>query len=508
MLYVSLIVEVLRTRPARVFWSVVLAQALLWTLVPALFYSAPPGDLASVIAIGHELQLGTSFGPPLAFWAAEAAYDAFGLFGVYLLAQACVVVAYWAIFKLASAIVGPRQAGLALLLMVGISALTVPTPEFGPSIAVMPVWALILLHYWRALVERRGEYWFALAIECGLLLLISAAGIILLGLLALFTLATRRGRAALAAMDPWIAAIVAIVIGFPYLVWLFQADDVSGLFLRRLQLPGAPAHNPLEWARLFGVVVVAHAGFALLVLLASGWPQPRRAPPAAIERVPLDSFAKAYVYFFALVPALVATILAALTGRAVPLGGLAPLVLLSGLAVIVAAGDRIGLYHQRTSAYAWFCLLIVPAAMTVAAIVVLPWTLAVDLRVAQPADAMGLFFAESFQRRTGTPLTIVAGETPTAALVALRAPSRPSVLFGTARSPWATPDDIRMKGAVVVWRATDARGTPPPAISERYPDLVPEVRAFERPVEGRLPLLRIGWGLIRPQREPAAPPAR
>ena len=38
------------------------------------------------------------------------------------------------------------------------------------------------------------------------------------------------------------------------------------------------------------------------------------------------------------------------------------------------------------------------------------------------------------------------------------------------------------------------------AIKERFPDLVPEVpRAFERSVQGRLPLMRIGWALIRPQ---------
>ncbi len=43
--YVSLIIEFLRGRPAVVFWTVALTQAALWTLMPALFYSAPPGDV-------------------------------------------------------------------------------------------------------------------------------------------------------------------------------------------------------------------------------------------------------------------------------------------------------------------------------------------------------------------------------------------------------------------------------------------------------------------------------
>src|SRR5262249_7258556 len=82
-------------------------------------------------------------------------------------------------------------------------------------------------------------------------------------------------------------------------------------------------------------------------------------------------------------------------------------------------------------------------------------------------------------------------------LIALGAPSRPSLFLSATpeRSPWVTPDAIRSKGAIVVWPTADTAGTPPAEIKERFPDLVPEVpRAFEREVQGRLPLLRIGWG--------------
>ena len=63
--------------------------------------------------------------------------------------------------------------------------------------------------------------------------------------------------------------------------------------------------------------------------------------------------------------------------------------------------------------------------------------------------------------------------------------------------------------AIVVWPTTDTAGTPPDAIKAQFPDLVPELpRAFERTVQGQLPLLRIGWAVIRPQAAPdVAPPA-
>jgi hypothetical protein len=222
----------------------------------------------------------------------------------------------------------------------------------------------------------------------------------------------------------------------------------------------------------------------------------------------VDAFAGTFVKVLAVVPALLATVIAVMIGRPAPIGGAAPLVVLSGLAVVMAASDSIALYHQRVLGFAWTGLLLVPALFVPLLIFLLPWAAATDLKVALPARAMGHFFAENFERRTGQPLAIVTGDPRTAELIALAAPSRPSVLFDAApeRSPWVTADDIRTKGAIVVWLAADTTPTPPPDIKAYFPDLVPEVpRTFDRPVQGRMPPLRIGWAVIRPGSVAAAP---
>ncbi len=519
MLYVSLIIESLRARPRLMFWTAALAQASLWTLVPTLFYAAPPGDLPIVLAVGHEYQLGTDLGPPLAFWLADIAFRLTGgSSGVYLLSQICVVIAFWGVFALGRATVGIFQAVLAVLLMVGISALSVPTPEFGPAILAMPIWTLVLLHYWRAVGEGRIGYWIALALEIGLLLLTSYLGFVLFALLALFTAASARGRAALRTVDPWISAAVAVLVAVPYLVWLGNAEHVWTPMLERLarvDTNGAAT----EWLRIIAGLIVAHAGVIVFVLLATGWPAPRSEKVTTVDRGPIDPLARSLIYFFALVPALAATLAAvllgqtfegqALGGRTWSLASAGPLVIYSGLAVIVVAGESIRLCRQRFLSFTWVSLLVGPPVIMAVAILVLPWTLAVDLKVLQPADEMGRFFAESFQRRTGKPLAVVAGDPQTAALIALEARSRPSLLVNASpeRSPWVGPTDVREKGAVVVWPATDTAGTPPPSVKASFPDLVIEVpRAFERPIQGRLPLLRIGWAVIRPQTEAPAPP--
>ncbi len=67
-------------------------------------------------------------------------------------------------------------------------------------------------------------------------------------------------------------------------------------------------------------------------------------------------------------------------------------------------------------------------------------------------------------------------------------------------SRWVSPADAHVNGAVVVWPATDTPGTPPPPVKASFPDLVAEVpHAFDRSIQGRLPLLRMGWAAVRPQ---------
>ncbi len=498
--YVSLIVEFLRGRPSAVFWAAALTQATLWVLVPSLFYSAPPGDVPMLLAIGHEFRLGSYLGPPLAFWFGEVAFRMAGAFGVYVLAQACMVAAYRAVFELGRLIVGTRHAVLAVLLMAGIAAFSAPSADFGPAVLALPLWALALLHYWRAVGERELGYWFLLAVDLGLLLLTSYAGLILLALLIVFSIFARRAHSSFAHPEPWIAILLLLFIVFPHIVWLEQSGKPLLDSLRENILPAPSARPALQ---LLALIVAVHLGLLLLVWSASGFPRRRRKERAPeIDRTPTQPLARAFVYFFALAPALVALAVAGAYGRVEPLARIGPLVLLSGLAVIVLAGDRVLLYRERVVSFAWLGLLIAPPLLTALAITVLPWVFPTDLRVAQPAKAMGRFFAENYQRRTGQPLPYVAGDNRTAALVALGSPSRPRVFFTDApeRSPWATPADIREQGGVLVWPAPGNTAMPPQEIKADFPGLVPEVpRAFPRAVEGFLPLIRMGWAVIRPQ---------
>jgi Dolichyl-phosphate-mannose-protein mannosyltransferase len=500
MRFTSLIVELIRARPRLVFWIVVLCQALLWLTVPLLLYRGPPGDLATVIAYGREYQVGSEFGPPLAYWLADIAFRAAGnhTFGVYLLAQVCAIMMFRAVYQLGGQIVGGPQAVIAVLLTMTVTAFSSPGIEFGPLVLARPLWAMFLFHAWLAIEQGRRSAWFALSIEAGLLLLTTPQAMWLLPLPLLFGLATTRGRRNLASLNPFFALVVIAVLTLPYAVWVIRSGGSV--------LPPPPVFTDLagtaeQWGVLLAWLVAATAG--VIVLTAMNWR--RLVPPGedapVIFRPPVDATARAYVYFFALAPALLGSLFAALYGRADVVGGTGIALVMSGLAVVVASGDLIALRRQRVLRKVWAAAIVLPALAVLVNVVVFPWIDGPEDRTALPAREIGRFFGESFERRTGQKLAAVAGDPQLAALVGMSA-SRPHVLNDAQpeRTPWITKANFMETGGVVIWRATDTIGTPPADLAQRFPGLVPEVpRAFDRLINGSRPVLRVGWAIVRPK---------
>ncbi|QPF86369.1 glycosyltransferase family 39 protein [Bradyrhizobium genosp. L] len=500
MRFTSLVVELIRARPRLVVWIVVLAQGAIWLLLPLIVYGSPPGDLATVLAFGREYLVGTDMGPPLSFWLADIAFRAAGnhMFGVYLLAQACEVATFVVFYQLARAIVGGPQGVLAVLLSMTVVVFSSPSVEFGPLILARPLWALLLLHSWQLIGQNRRSAWFAWSIDCGLLLLTTPAAIGMILLVAGFALATARGRRMLTSIDALYALIVVVVLALPYLVWLVRADAIA--------LPPLPAiadlgARTMRWGVVLGGLIVATAAIVVLAIANSRWFARGADDAPIIYRPSISPLAQQFVYVFAFAPAIAGSFVSGLFNLDRSFGGAGVALLMSGLAVVVATGDLIALRRQRFLRSVWAFAIAAPAALALAIALFLPWVGTTEVPTSLPAAAIGRFFDDSFERRTNLRLRAVAGDPEIASLIALDR-RRPHLLLDAApqRTPWLSPAKFNETGGVVVWRAQDTAGTPPPELAQRFPGLVPEVpRAFDRLVNGRQPVLRIGWAIVRPK---------
>ena len=497
MRFTSLIVELIRARPRLVIWVVLLVQAAIWVVLPVMLYGAPPGDVATVLAIGREYRVGTLDGPPLAYWLADIAFRAAGqhVVGVYILAQLCVIAAFWALYQLGRAILGGPHAALAVLLTITVTAFSLSNVAFGPDVLAVPVWSYLVWQAWRAIGEGRRNAWFGMAFAAGLLVLTTAAAPALLALVVIVLLALPRKRQNLASFDPLYALLVFAVIILPFAIWSARNGQPAMRWpaLDRLDTNGVAA------LRLFGGLLFAATGVIVLTMMTTRRLVRVRENAPEIARAGIAPLGRPFVLIFALLPAIGGCIVSGVYGWPFVAGGAGIALLLSGLAVVVLSGDVIALRQQRLLRKIWALAVIAPAVLAAAIVLVSPWIGGAEHDTTIPAKAIAKFFGENYERRTGKPLKAVAGDPQLAAFVAMGA-SRPQLLLDAEpmRTPWLTPQAMIERGGIVLWRATDTLGTPPAEIAQRFPGLVPELpRGFDRLVNGRQPPLRIGWAIIR-----------
>jgi hypothetical protein len=282
------------------------------------------------------------------------------------------------------------------------------------------------------------------------------------------------------------------------MIWLIRTD---ASILPHLPAVADLSGRAMHGVELLGGLLLASLGIAIVSAFNSGWFDRAQEEAPVIFRPPVDPAARDFVYVFAFAPALCGCVISGFYDLDHVVGGAGIALLMSGLAAIVACGDLIYLRRQQILRTAWAAMILAPALGVVAATLFVPWTTTNEVTTSLPAGAIGQFFDDSFERRTNQHLAAVSGDAELATLVSL-SPRRPHLFLAATpqRTPWLNLDKFNQTGGVVVWRASDTGGTPPADIARQFPGLVPEVpRAFERLVNGRQPVLRIGWAIVRPK---------
>jgi 4-amino-4-deoxy-L-arabinose transferase-like glycosyltransferase len=482
-------------RPREGFAVFALVHAALWTTLPATLYPNLPLDLIEALTYGREWQLGYDKLPPLPWWLVEIAYRLFGADTVYyLVAQITVLAAFALVWTLARRLVGPAGALVAVLIVDGLHYFNFTAPKFNHDVIQLPFWALAGLSFHAALRGGRLRDWCLLGLSFGLALWAKYFIVMLALPLAFFLVLDPRARPALKTPGPYVAALIALVVALPHLVWLVENDFLP---FRYSEARAAPVRGLLDHlvhplAFVVGQIVwLLPSGLIALPLVR---PRPMAAKPA------VDAFDRRIVTVLTFGPAALLVAGSVVSGRGLITMWGYPLWLFLGLWIVIEAGAAIERARLDRIALAWAIVTALYAVAFVLQYGVLPFF---DHRYRAsvfPGDRLGADISTRFRAATGEPLAYVIGSMWLGGNISRYSVERPRTLIDgrPERAPWIDLADLRRRGAVVVWSDGDRNTVPP-----NYAPLAPNAQVqppLTLPMRWGNGEMTFGWAIVPPAR--------
>ena len=450
-----------RAHPGRAFAGFAALHAAVWTALPALLYPNLPLDLIEALMYGREWQLGYDKLPPLPWWLVEIAYKLVGHdFAYYLLAEIAVVTGFALVFMAARALVGGLGALVSVLIIDGLHYLNYTAAKFNHDVIQLPFWALAGFAWHRALRGRQLADWLLLGLAVGVSLWAKYFVVVLVAPMLVFALIDSDARKVLATPGPWIAAVLALIVMAPHVVWLVRTDFLPIAYAEhRAVLPrGWYDHlwHPLQFA-------VSQLFFLLpALLIAAPLFVPRGTAGEARATPKADAFDYRIVTWLAFGP--IATLLAmsAVSGRGTVAMWGYPLWLYLGLWLVLTAKRVLDDNRLARILITWAVVFVCLALAFYINYDVLPRFDHRYRAVFFPGGSLGRDIGERYRAATGEPPSYVIGTMWDGGNVEHYAPSHPRNLVDgePQRAPWIDLRDLKRRGAVVVWTDSDPHKLP------------------------------------------------
>ncbi len=384
-----------------------------------------------------------------------------------------------------------------MLIVDGLHYLNYTSAKFNHDVDQLPFWALAGFAFHRALRGRQTADWLLLGLAVGLSLWAKYFVAALAIPLALFVFIDRDARKTLQTPGPYIALAAALITMAPHLVWLVTNDFLPLTYAEHRALPsrGLIDHvwHPLQFA-------IGQLYFLLPSLLIAAplcFPRPRagEAPLAASA----DAYDRRIVTLLAFGPMATVLAISALSGRGTIAMWGYPLWLFLGLWIVLVAQRALeGVRLTRLLAI-WGIVLTCAGLAFVANYAVLPQFDHRYRAVFFPGADLAREISQRYRAVTGKAPAYVIGTMWDGGNVEHYAPSHPRVLVDgkPARAPWIDLNDLRARGAVVVWTLGDTHVIPPEFrtiaadATVQMPFLLDDLRGGNK--------TRVGWAILLPK---------
>ena len=425
-----------------------IAHLLLWILGPALLRYTLPHDTLEGIAWGSQWQWGYNKHPFLAAWLSYGASILANApdWPVYILAQLAVVLTFWAVWRLALAFLSPKQALLATLSLEGVFSYNLTSYIFTPDTLQSPLWALLVLFFYRALTTQSILSWLGVGIFAALSIVTKYQAAILFLPMLLLLISSPKTRISFKKPGIYLGIVVGLALITPHLIWLYQHQFITlqyafGTPVQYSKTPHALPH--LFYPANFILSSIGNT-FCVGLLL---WPIYR----SQKSDVRLTPFQWQFLLLLGLGPWFISLILCMTTGTFFPARWATPDFFLLGVLGVCAINPRINKksYQQFLVSLAIFMgvLWAIKFGMLVYAN-----THKNDSDAALPNKVFAQKITQLWHERYHTPLPYIAGSRYLVSALAAYSPDRPIPYFGgnDKESPWIDERAVHQQGAIIV----------------------------------------------------------
>jgi 4-amino-4-deoxy-L-arabinose transferase-like glycosyltransferase len=434
-----------------------------------------PLDLIEWLAWGREWQWGYHKHPPLPAWIAEIFFQLAGhrVWGVYLASYLCIAVCLWCVWRLGCTIATPSRALLSALALEGLVFFNYDTAEFNNNVVLNATWALMILCFYHAAHNQQWRWWIATGVVIGLGLLCKYTLVIGLLPLLMFLLCRRETRLWRVLAGVCLMGATAFVVFLPHLVWMVRHDFITITYGLERSASDKTVWTHVKNPLLFSLSQIGRLlPIALILVPLTGLLWKRRRAGA------VGRFNRDYLLAAVLGPVLLLLVLSLVNGTQLreiwgsPLWTYAPLLLLLALRI----DDAPAVWN-----WSWSLCGVVAAGFVVFALVKNYGEPRWDGRPGRVHFAGKELAAEATRRyvaRYGEPFPVAVGECWLAGNVSCYAPQRPSMYSSGAvgycyldakAAPWLTEDEIRRRGAVLLWDAAELGDELPEIMRLRFP---------------------------------------
>ena len=440
---------------------------VLWTVWPTLCVGSTAIDVAENVAWGQNFDWGYDKNPYFGAWFSYAVFRIFpeGIneYAFYLMSQIAATLGVWAVYLLARDIFKSRfTAFLVVPLVLFVPYFSHSGYEFNDDMLSIPLYGLTGLFFYRGVRDNTAGNWLAAGLCAGLALMTKYLAGALLAPLGLLLLVTPEGRACWKKPGIYLGAALFCLLVLPNVIWIFTHDFIAIKYaLMRANLTEAPGlkdhiFNLLAaWGQYLFRLPLA---FAALFFLPRG--KAREFP----------KFDRLFILAAALGPMILSSLFALLTGGKVRPAWMTPYFVFAPLFLIWLYRP---VFERRQLKYlAALVILFVVGAMSLTVQEFLYWNPYRKnscVHQVYPGKKLSAILTKSWREKFAVPCPYVIGGRRESCYMCYYSPDHPRAFFDHDRelSPWIDPEDLRKRGAVIIWRGS------PPEYLKQYPDALP-----------------------------------